>query len=534
MAERDVVVIGAGHNGLVAAAVLAKAGRKPLVLEARGIVGGRAVTEQIVHGFHCPALLHTAGPLHPRVARELELERHGLEWLRAPVRVFAPSPDGPSLRIHDDAAQTAAGLRSISTRDADAYPAFAATFARIGAALAPLLTMTPPSADTPSAHDLWKLLRVGRRVRGLGKRDGYRVLRWGPMAVADLVAEWFETDLLRATIAARGIHASFAGPWSGGTSAQLLLQAALDGHATMPAAFVRRGPGALTAAIAARARALGAEIRTDAEVAHISVKDGAACGVVLTSGEEIATRAVVSDADPTRTLLGLIDAAALGPGFVGKLRNYRSKGSVAKLNLALSRLPTFTALKKDGDGAAAALSGRIHIGPGIDDLERAFDAAKYGDISPQPTLDVTIPSVLDDSLAPAGAHVMSVHAQFAPYALRSGDWATRKTELVKIIVQTLAAYAPDLPDIVVGHRVRTPVDLETEFRLSGGHLLHGEPSLDQLFTFRPLLGWAGYKTPIQRLYLCGSGTHPGTTLSGASGWNASREILKDLESGRRR
>jgi phytoene dehydrogenase-like protein len=524
---RDVVVIGAGHNGLVAAAMLARAGKKPLVLEASSVVGGRAVTEQIAPGFHGPALLHAAGPLHPRVARELELERHGLEWVRPSMRVFAPSPDGPSIRIYDDAARTAAGLRAASARDADAYPAFASTFARIGQALSPLLTMTPPRADAPNARDLWTLVRLGRRMRGLGKRDGYRVLRWGPMAVADLVAEWFEGDLLRATIAARGIHTCFAGPWSGGTSAQLLLQAALDGHATLPAAFPRGGPGAFTKALAQRARALGVEIRTDAEVTHISVKDGVAGGVVLASGEEIAARAVVSDADPRRTLLRLVDAAALGPDFVGKVENYRSTGSAAKLNLALSRLPSFTALAKDGD-AAAALSGRIHIGPSIDDLERAFDAAKYGDISQRPMLDIALPSVLDDSLAPAGAHVMSVHAQFAPYALRSGDWSSRKSELLKIILQTLAIYAPDLPDLVVGHRLRTPLDIESEFRLTGGHLSHGEPSLDQLFSFRPLLGWADYRTPIARLYLCGSGTHPGAAVHGMSGWNASREILKDL------
>jgi phytoene dehydrogenase-like protein len=353
------------------------------------------------------------------------------------------------------------------------------------------------------------------------------------MAVADLVAEWFENDLLRATLAARGIFASFAGPWSAGTSAGLLFQAALDGHATAPAAFPRGGIGALTSALARAAQSLGAQIRTDSRVERILVKDGAVAGVVLARGEEIAARVVVSDLDPRTTLLELVDAATLGPDLTGKMQNYRCTGSAAKLNLALSRLPRFTALPKEAEAQRAALSGRIHIGPGIDDLERAFDAAKYGEISTRPMLDVAIPSVLDPTLAPLGRHVMSVHAQFAPYRLRAGDWNTRRAELVKTIVQTLATYAPDLPDVIVGHQVLTPADLESEYGLSGGHLFHGEPALDQLFTFRPLIGLAQYRAPIARLYLCGSGTHPGGAVSGASGANASREILKDLTSARR-
>jgi phytoene dehydrogenase-like protein len=528
--RRDVVVIGAGHNGLVAAALMARAGLAPLVLESRDLVGGRAITKEIHPGFRCPAVLHAAGPLLARVAEDLALERDGLAWLKPEVRVFAPSPTGPAVHIYDDPARTAAALHAVSARDAERYPEFAATFARIGAALAPVLTMAPPSTDAPSTHDLWKLLRLGRRVRALGKRDAYRVMRWGPMAVADLAAEWFESDLLRATVAARGIFASFAGPWSAGTGAALLLQAALDGHPTAPAAFPYGGMGALTTAMAQAAQARGAAIRTGARVSHVLVKDGAVRGVVLATGEEIAARAVVSAADPRQTLLAMVGATELGPDVAGKMRNYRCTGTAAKLNLALSRLPRFAALAGDGAGDGA-LTGRIHIGPGIDDLERAFDAVKYGEISAHPTLDVTIPSLLDDSLAPPGAHVMSVHAQFVPYAPRAGDWSSRRAELVKTIVQTLAVYAPDLPDAIVGHELLTPADLESEYGLSGGHLLHGEPALDQLFAFRPLLGWAQYRTPIRGLYLCGSGTHPGGVVTGASGANASRAVIHDLRNG---
>jgi phytoene dehydrogenase-like protein len=550
--RRDLVVIGAGHNGLTAAAYLCRAGRKVLVLEGRPTIGGRAVTAEIHPGFRCPAVAHTAGPLLPAVARDLALHRHGLTWLVPGVRVFAPSLDGPSLALQDDPARTAAELRSLGTRDAGIYPEFAASLARIGRVLAPLLSMTPPSTEDPSGRDLWNLFKLGRRVRGLGKKDSHRLLRWGPMAVADMVAEWFESDLLRATLAARGIHACMAGPRSAGTSAGLLMQAALDGQATAPALFPRGGMGALTDALAAAARAHGAEIRTRARVERILLEQGAAAGVVLASGEEIPAAAVVSSADPQRTFLDLLDAASLGPDFVGKIRNYRCLGAAAKVNLALSRLPRWSArLPGGGEVERASLTGRIHIGPSIDYLERAYDAAKYGEISPRPTLEVTIPTLLDPQLAPDGAQVMSIHAQFVPYARggragqtsgqngkndgQNGSGVTppealraRSQEVARAVIDTLAEYAPDLPGLVVGAQVLTPVDLEREYSLSGGHLLHGEQALDQLFAFRPLVGWAQYRSPIARLYLCGSGTHPGGAITGAPGANASREILEDL------
>jgi phytoene dehydrogenase-like protein len=528
----DVVIVGAGHNGLVAAAYLARAGCKVLVVERRDAVGGTAVTEEIHPGFRGPAVAHTAGPLSARVIGDLELARHGLGWLEPAVRVFAPAPDGRSVTLHHDPRRTAEGLKAWSARDAEAYPAFATCFSRLGATLAPLLTMTPPATDAVSYGEAWQLLKLGRGLRALGKKDFHRILRWAPMAVADLVAEWFETDLLRAVIAARGIHAAFAGPWSAGTSAALLLQAAHDGQATLPASFPRGGMGAVTEALARAARSLGAEIRTGAGVARIAVRDGAATGVVVDGGEEIAARAVVSSADPRHTFLGLVDASCLGPDFIGKMSNYRSVGTVAKLNLALARLPRFRAIEQAGEGSGGdrLLTGRIHIGPGIDYLERAFDAAKYGEPSERPYLDVTIPTLLDPSLAPEGKHVMSIHAQFAPYALRSGDWDARRDELGKRILDTLAEHAPDLPGLVVGQQLLTPLDLERRYGLTGGHLLHGELALDQLFAFRPLIGWARYRSPIARLYLCGAGTHPGGGVTGGPGANASREILKDLRS----
>src|SRR5208282_570781 len=397
---------------------------------------------------------------------------------------------------------------------------------KISKVIAEALATTPPDIDHPSGGDLWSMLKTGRALRNLGKRDMYRVLRWGPMAVADLVAEYFETELLRAVIAARGIFGTFLGPWSAGSSLQLLIRAAGDSHPAGSAFFAAGGMGSLTQAMASAVKAAGVEIRTGAEVIEIRVKDGAATGVLLATGEEIRAKAVISNADPKRTLLKLTDPTHLSPDFVQKLQHYRGNGTVAKVNLALSALPTFAALK---NGDAGALKGRIHIGPEIDYLERAFDESKYGNFSRQPYLEVAIPSISDPTLAPAGQHVMSIYMQYAPFKLKTSDWDKQRVPLGDTVVKTLAQYAPNLPELILTHQIITPQDLEDIYGLTSGHIFHGELSLDQFFTMRPLLDWARYRTPIQNLYLCGSGTHPGAGLTGASGANAAREILKDLK-----
>ncbi len=532
MAEkRNVVIIGGGHNGLVTAFYLARAGRKPLVLEKRPAVGGAAITDEFHPGFKVPTLAHSLGPLRADVARDMALERHGLQVIRPEVRLFAPHPDGRALFLYDDAERSAKSITALSAKDAAKYGEFQGTLGRIGKVMAQVLEMPPPSLDHPSKGDLWSLLKVGRGLRGLGKKEMYHVLRWGPMAVADLVAEFFETELLRAVIAARGMFGAFLGPWSAGTSFMLLMRAAGDGNPAGPTLFPKGGMGAVTQAMAAAAKAAGAEIKTGTDVRQIAVRDGRATGVVLASGETIEAGAVISNADPRRTLLGLVDPVHLGPEFVVRLRNYRCYGTVAKVNLALSGLPEFTALKRPPAGSpngSAALSGRIHIGPEIDYLERAFDDSKYGDFSKHPYLDVTIPSIADPSLAPAGKHVMSIYMQFAPFKLKTGHWDSRAEALGDTVVSTLAQYAPNLKSLILKGQVITPKDLETTYSLTNGHIFHGELALDQIFTMRPLLDWARYRTPIAGLYLCGSGTHPGTGLTGGSGANAAREILKDL------
>lgn len=517
------IVIGAGHNGLVAAAYLARAGLRPLLLERRKIIGGGTITEEIYPGFRCPTLAHSTEPLLPGLATDLKLYKHGFTVLDSETQLFAPNPNGSPITIYKDVTRTIGSLKQISPHDADRYPDFAKSFVNIGRMLAPLLKMTPADLDSMTLGDYWNFGKLGVQFRSLNKRDASRLLRWTPMAVADLSKEWFETSLLRALIEARGIQGAFAGPRSAGTSVNLLIQAALTGSPLTPAAFVRGGMGALSNALALAACKAGANIRTNAMVKNVRVKDNKVIGVCLASGETLESPIVVSNADPQTTMLKLVRPEDLNPEFLLKIENYRSRGSAAKVNLALSGLPAFL------DAESASLSGRIHIGHDTDYLEKSFDSAKYGECSPSPYLDITIPSINDPSLAPKGAHVMSIYAQFAPYSLKDGNWEAHRECFGDVVIKTLEAYSPKLREMILCRQVITPVDMENEYGISGGHPLHGEPSLDQMFACRPLLGWARYRTPIKGLYLCGSGTHPGGGVTGAPGLNASREVIADLK-----
>ncbi len=530
-ATRDAVVIGGGHNGLVTAAYLARAGRRVLVLERRDHVGGAAETTEL-GGVRIPRLADTVGRIRPSVVRDLDLRTHGLRLVAPDVRVFAPQPDGRAITLWADQARTVEGLRSWSAADADAWPGFDRLVRSLGSFLAELAGQTPPDIKSPGLGDALAGLKIGRTFRGLGRHDSHTILRVLPMAVADFVAEAFETDALRAAVAWRGVRHSFLGPWSAGSTAILLGDSAgTDGGAAGQTVFAIGGPGALSEALAAAVRAAGGEIRCGADVVSVVARDDRVTGVALASGEEIEASTVISGLDPKRTLVDLVDPVTLGPSMRWRAGNYRTPGVVAKVNLVLDRLPRFTAATGDD---AQLLRGRILAAPGIDPIERAFDAAKYGRTSDTPILEATIPSLVDPSLvdgAPDGTHVMSVLAQYAPARLRDSAWdeGGRADAFADRVVGVLDGLAPGLTASVRAREVITPLDLERDYGLTGGHPLHGEQTLDQWFVWRPFLGSGRYRLPVGGLYLCGSGAHPGGGITGGPGQNAAREILSVLK-----
>jgi phytoene dehydrogenase-like protein len=530
----DAVIVGGGHNALVTAAYLAKAGRRTLVLERRDRVGGAAETAEL-GGVRIPRLAHTVGRLRPSVVRDLDLRAHGLELVAPDIRVFAPQADGRAVTLWADQARTVESLGTWSARDAGRYPDFDRLVRSLGRFLGEIAGQTPPDIKSPGLGDALTGLKLGRTFRGLGKSDAHTILRVLPMAVADFVAEAFETDAVQAAIAWRGVQYCSVGPWSAGTAAILLGDSAgNDGGAAGQTVFAVGGPGALSEALAAAARAAGAEIRCGAEVTAITSRDGAVTGVALASGEEIAAPAIVSGLDPKRTLTSLCDSVAIGPSMLWRAGNFRTPGVVSKVNLVLDGLPRFRAASGDDE---TLLRGRIVVAPGIDAIERAFDASKYGRISDSPVFEATIPSLVDPSLVDGGApgtHVMSVIAQYTPYRLRDGSWddAERKEGVANAVIGALDELAPGFSGLVREREVLSPLDLERDYGLSGGHPLHGEPGLDQFFLWRPFLGHARYRLPIDGLYLAGSGAHPGGGVTGQPGRNAAREILADAR-GRR-
>jgi phytoene dehydrogenase-like protein len=525
----DVVVIGGGVNGLVTAIALARGGLKTIVVERSDRVGGCARTDDIAPGFRCSTLAHAA-TIDPALLRSLGLEQHGLKIVRSAADACAPTKDGRALILWHDAARAGASIRAFSAKDAEQYPRFLGSFAKISAVLRAVAAAAPPSIDHPAAGDVINLLKAGRAFRALGKADAYRLLRWMPMAVADLASEWFESEPLRATIAAGGVLGAFLGPRSAGSAAVLLMLGAGEGHPVATGWFVMGGTGALADALAGAARQAGVEIRTGAEVARIEAADGIVTGVTLASGDSIAARAVVSNADPKRTLLRLLDPMHLEPEIVRRIQNIRGHGTLATISYAVSSLPRINGLDTlHGAERSAALSGRIRLAPDVDGIERAFDAAKYGGFAAEPWIELTIPSVADPALAPPGQHVVSAYVQYAPYHLRGTNWDAERDRLAAAATRTIEQYAPGFESSIVARTVITPLDLERTYGLTGGHVFHGELSLDQWFVTRPLLGWARYGTPVRNLFLCGSGTHPGTGLDGRSGALAAREILSVLK-----
>jgi phytoene dehydrogenase-like protein len=537
----DVIVIGGGVNALTCAAMLGQAGLRTLLLEQRDEVGGCATEHELAAGFRVPTLAHRTGPLRADVVEQLHLAQHGLVLSPQPIRHTALSPDGRALPIFAHSAQAAAAIGDWSARDAAAWPDFTRSLARLGHVVGSLFTRVPPDVDAPGTHDLWTLMRTLRAFRALPNDDAWRLLRWGPMAVADLVSECLETELLRATVAADGLLGAMMGPWSAGSGLQLLLHEANASVGVTRDADVVGGPAAVTSALQRAAQRHGVDLRTGAAVAQVLVRADRAVGVALESGETLEARAVVSGADPRRTFLSLCEAEHLPPEFLWRIRNLRVRGTLAKVNLALSALPAFAGATRQ------MLASRVRIAPDLEYLERAYDHAKYGECSIEPWVEFTVPSIANPSLAPAGAHVLSAYVQWIPAdgnrqtadaagprypvsGVRAQESAPSvdRAAVLDATLTTLERYAPGIRAQVVQAELITPSDMERRWGLTGGHIFHGELSLDQAFTMRPLLGWGRYQTPIEGLYLCGSGTHPGTGLTGGSGLNAARVIVDAL------
>jgi phytoene dehydrogenase-like protein len=525
VSECDAIVIGAGHNGLVAAAVLAGAGLRTLVLERTDEIGGCVATSEIAPGYRGPVLAHRAA-LDPLVVRRLRLESKGLEIVRPEARVLAPTLDGRALTLWSDLARAREAIAPFSTRDAERYPEFLSSVSAVARVLRTVLSAPPPDIDHPGASDLVAALAAARQFRALARKDAYRLLRWLTMPVADFVSEWFESEPLRATVAAGGVLGSFAGPRSAGSTAVLLLFASQDGHPVTPGWTARGGIGAIAAALSGAARDSGAHIRTGAEVRRVIQKDGRAAGVVLATGEEIRSRFVLSSLDPKRTLLTLVDPGDLPPAFARHVERIRMRGTLAKVNYGVAALPDFPGLRSAPPGSGtAALSGCVRLARHTDAIEQAFDCAKYGRYSEEPLIELAIPSITDPALAPPGHHVVSAYVQFAPFTLRDTDWDAERQRLGDVTTNTIERYAPGFARSIVAQQVITPVDLERRWGLTGGHAFHGELALDQLAIARPLLGWSRYGTPLRGLYLCGSGTHPGIGVDGRSGMFAAQAAI---------
>src|ERR1700720_3519787 len=522
----DVIVIGGGHNGLTHAAYLARAGKKVLVLERRHVLGGAAVTEEVFPGFQFSVCSYVVSLLRPAIIRDLDLPRHGLEILPLDG-TFTPMHNGDYLWRVNDHARTRREIARHSRLDAEAYDEYGKAMIEMAHFVKPIMSMTPPDPTSLNPKGLMDLLFLGRRFQRLPAEDKYNQVQLMTMSAVDFLDQWFETDVLKATMSASGIIGTFLGVRSPGTAYVLLhhYMGEIAG-AVRSWGFARGGTGAISNAIADAAREAGVEIRTQAAIAQIIVKNGRAKGVVLASGDKIYADIISSSVDPRLTFVKMIEKGHLPDDFLEEINRYKFRGSSGKVNLALDALPNFKAMP----GPGAHLRGAISISPSVEYMERAYDDAKYGNFSRRPYIDMVIPSLTDPSVAPPGKHVLSCFVQYAPYKLRPGlNWDDQKEAFGDTVVNTIAEYAPNIKNIIIGRQVQTPLDIEREWGLSEGNIFQGELSLEQLFFLRPVAGWARYRTPIKNLYMCGSATHPGGGIMGANGRLAALEILKDIK-----
>jgi phytoene dehydrogenase-like protein len=533
LAQRyDAVIIGGGHNGLISAAYLARAGLSTLVLERRHVLGGAAVTEEVVPGFRFSVFSYVVSLLRPEVIRELELTRHGLDILPldgtfTPLRKGDGPPGGDYLWRTNDHGRTVRELRRWSPADAEAYEEYGQLMVDMARFIKPILSIVPPDLTSLDPRPLLPLGGLLRSFGRLTERQQAVFVQLMTMSAAEFLDQWFETDPLKATMSASGIIGTFLGVRSPGTAYVLLhhYMGEIDG-AFRAWGIPKGGTGSISNAIASAARANGAEIRTEAPVARILTKDGRATGVVLASGEEIAAPVVLSSLDSRRTFIDLLEPGTLTPEFEAEVRRFKFRGSSGKVNLALDGLPSFDCLPGPGEH----LRGAISMSPSLDEMEQAYDDAKYGRWSRRPYVDIIIPTLVDPSMAPPGKHVMSCFVQYAPYHLAPevGSWDDNREAFGDAVVARIAEFAPNLPKLIVGRQVMTPLDIERTTGLTEGNIFQGELSLEQLFFNRPVPGHARFRTPVRDLWLCGSATHPGGGIMGANGRIAAHEVLRAL------
>jgi len=520
----DAIVVGAGHNGLVTACYLARAGLRVLVLERRYVVGGACVTEETFPGYKVSTASYVNSLFHTQIVRDLNLERYGYEVLPRDPSSFTPFPDGRSLMMGPDLERTRKEIAKFSKRDAERYPQYEAMLERVAALVEPTLTMAPPDILRPRLADLRALLTLGLSFRRLrdGAGEAVEILTGAARPILD---RWFESEELKGTLATDAIIGAMASPSMPGTAYVLFHHVMGEAGGTRGVwAYMRGGMGGITQALAGAARNLGAEIRCEAEVQRILVRDGRTEGVALANGDELHASLVVSNADANVTFLELLDRNELPEAFVADVERINYASASLKINVALEELPSFRALP--GSEPGPQHRGTIHICPDQDYIERAYDDAKYGRPSAQPVIEFQLPSVVDPTVAPEGRHLMSMFIQYAPYELRDGSWNDQRDAFADRCFAIVDEYAPNFTSSVIDRQVLAPPDLERVFNLTGGNIFQGAMTPGQLFAFRPAPGWARYRTPIRGLYLCGSAAHPGGGVMGTPGYNAAREILR--------